>query len=189
MRNTQIITAALVSVCVVGTVGAVAVGREAQSEIVYRDAHGSVVITAPQGWAFNHDSRGDQDLRAVLYPAGTTPTKALSVIYVKTVSKEGRPTLGSLIAGDVGRRNALSPGLRVVSGDPLPTARDSEAQVKHMSGANEFESVAYLETPAVYVIIILSSKTDAAQKAGQLAFADLVKSYHFSTVTGGVVKK
>ena len=189
MLRTKIITAALVSVCVLGTVGTVALGRAVQSEIIYRDAHGSVVITAPQGWAFDHDNRGDQDMRAVLYPAGTTPAKAPSVIYVKTVSKEGRPTLGSLIAGDVERRSALPPGLKVVSGHPLPTARDSEAQVKHFSGANEFESVAYLETSAVYVVIILSSKTEVAQKEAQLAFADLVKSYHLSTVIGGVVKR
>ncbi len=189
MRHIQIMTAVLVSVCVVGTVGAAALGRQAHSEIVYSDAHGAVVITAPQGWAFDHAKRGDRDLQAVLHPAGTTPASALSVIYVRTVSKEGRPTLDSLIAGDVERRRASSPGVTVASGDPLPTARDSAAQVKRFSGANAFESVAYLETPTVYVTIILSSKTDVAQKEGERAFADLVKSYHVSTLTGGVVKE
>jgi hypothetical protein len=97
--------------------------------------------------------------------------------------------ISQLIAGDVERRSALSPGLKEVPGDPLPTARDSAAQVKHFAGANALESVAYLETPAVYVIVILSSKTEVAQKEGQRAFADLVKSCHVSTVMGGVVKK
>jgi len=188
-RASQIILAVLIIVCILGTVGVVALGRELPSEIVYRDAHGAVVITAPPGWVFSHDNHADPDLRAVLYPAGSTPTKALSVIYMKMVSKEGRPTLGSFIAGDVEHRSAASPGLKVVSGDPLPTARDSVAQVKHFSGANEFESVGYLETPGVYVIIILSSKTEVAQKEGQPAFAEVVKSYHLSTVMSGTVKK
>ena len=63
------------------------------------------------------------------------------------------------------------------------------AQVKHFSGSHELESVAYLGIPSVYVTIILSSKTGVAQKDGQLAFAELVRNYHFSTVIGGVVKE
>jgi hypothetical protein len=189
MRKAQIFTALLLSACAASTAGAKALGSAPQSRIVYRDAYGSVVITAPRGWAFDRADSSDPDLRAVLCPAGTTPTNARFAVYVKTVSKEGRPTLSRLIAGDIERRRALSSDLKVVAGDALPTARGPAASVRHFSGATGLESVAYLESPAVYVILVLSSKTEAAQKEGLLAFAELVNSYHFSTVTGGITKK
>ncbi len=189
MRQTQILAVMVLSACVVSTVVAAPRGRDPQSQIVYQEAHGSMVVTAPRGWAFDPADSGSQGLRAVLYPVGSTSADARSVIYVKTVSKEGCPTLTSLIAADLERRSALSTGLKVVSGDPLPTARGPKASVRHLSGASEVLSVAYAETPGVYVMLILSSKSEVDQKAALLAFAEFVKSYDFSTVTGGIIQK
>lgn len=52
--------------------------------------------------------------------------------------------------------------------------------------STDFESVVYLEAPAVYVTITLTSKTKTAHEQSQAALAEFVKTYHVSTVKGAV---
>jgi hypothetical protein len=59
---------------------------------------------------------------------------------------------------------------------PRVTKRRRCATFRHPT---EFESVVYLEAPAVYVTITLTSKTKTAHETSQGALADLVKSYTF----------
>ena len=134
MRKPRVMMAAVASLVLGCAGGGPALGNEQCSEIVYGDGHGSVVITAPEGWVFDHESGRDPGLHALLYPVGTTRTKAPTILYVKTVSKERHPTVQGLISSDVERQKAASPALRIAAGDPVPTARGSKAPVNHLSG-------------------------------------------------------
>ena len=61
-----------------------------QSQILYDDEHGAIVITAPQGWTFEHKTNPEEGLRAVVHPIGMTAPKASSVMYVRTAQRIAR---------------------------------------------------------------------------------------------------
>jgi len=184
MRIRQIVMAAVAFLMLGSMLAGAQRGKEQPSYIVYTDSSGSVVLTAPEAWVL--------DPRAVAFhPAGTQGESAPAIIYVKTVAKKGYPTLQSFIDSDVERAKTVSPGARVTAEDPLPTARGTKAPVNHFSGLidGNVESHAYVEAPSVYVKIVLSSNDEAAQKKAYAALSAVLKSYHFSTVTGGAIRK
>jgi hypothetical protein len=177
---------ALLGICATSLFVGVLASSGGQSQIVYDDEHGAIVITAPQGWTFEHKASPEEGVRAVVHPIGMTAPKASSVMYLRTVPKNSELNLEVFIRADAQRRATLAPGARIVAGESLRTARDEHAPLRHLSTAADFESVVYLEAPAVYVTITLTSKTKAAHETSQGALAELVKSYHVSTVTGAV---
>lgn len=157
-----------------------------QSQIVYDDEHGSIVVTAPPGWAFDVGGPRDEGLRTVVYPVGMTPTNASAAIYIRTAGKQPGTGLDAFIRADAERWRARGAGVQIVSGQSLPTARSEIAPLRHVSSSTGFDSVAYLEAPAVYITITLTSKTKTAHEESQPALAALVKSYHVSTVKGAI---
>ncbi len=159
-------------------------GNELRSYIVYTDSSGSVVLTAPQGWVFDPHTGS-------FVPTGAKGENTPAIIYAQPISNEGKPTLQSFIKWDVERVKTVSARVRVTSEDSLPTARGAKAPANHFSGLidGNIESHAYIEAPSVYVRVVLSSNNEAEHKKAHAAFAAVVKSYHFSTVTGGASRK
>ena len=139
----------------------------------------AIAVTAPKGWVLDDDSGRPQGLQAVFYATGTEWASAEAVMYVNTFSRNIEPTLDALIADDLERQKEISPNIQVRRGEPIRLAGGSAARVSHISGDKwgNFESIAYIDTPADYVAIVLTSKTEAAYKAAQAAFVELVKSY------------
>ena len=152
------------------------------------DYHLSVRV--PEGWVHDHEADRDQESHGLVYPAGTSRVDAATVMYLKTASKKDHPVLQDLISGDVERRKAASPGLRVEVGEPLVTESGAKAVVDRFSAGKggSFESVAYVEGPAVYLLIVLSSKSEAAYRKARAAFADMVRSCRFPDAVSGIVK-
>jgi hypothetical protein len=177
---------ALLGICATSPFVGVLASSGGQSQIVYDDEHGAIVITAPQGWTFEHKTHPEEGVRAVVHPIGMTAPEASSVMYLRTVPKNSQVNLEAFIRADAERRTTLAPGARIVAGESLRTARNENAPLRHLSTPTDFESVVYLEAPAVYVTITLTSKTKAAHETSQGALTEVVKSYHVSTVKGPV---
>jgi hypothetical protein len=186
MHRSSVSLIALLGVCATSPFVGVLASSGGQSQIVYDDEHGAIVITAPPGWTFEHKTNPEGGVRAVVHPLGMTPSEASSVMYLRTAPKNSQGNLEAFIRADAERRTTMAPEARVVAGESLRTARNENAAVRHLSTPSEFESVVYLEAPAVYVTITLTSKTKTAHETSQGALADLVKSYHVSTVRGAV---
>jgi hypothetical protein len=146
--------------------------------IIYLKDH-TVAVTAPKGWVLDDESGRPQGLQAVFYPSGTEWVAAEAVMYVNTYSRNIESSLDALIADDLERMKEISPNVQVRRGEPIRLAGGATARVSHTSGDKwgNFESVAYIDTPADYVAIVLTSKTEAAYKSAQAAFVELVKSY------------
>ena len=71
----------------------------------------------------------------------------------------------------------------MVRGEPLKLRDGTTALVNHFSGDKwgNHESVAYIETPTVWVMVVVSSREEPTYKASLPAFGDLVRSYEFFT--------
>jgi len=168
----------------------VVLSSEEGTGIIYGKDH-AFMISAPKGWVLDNQCGQDKGLWAVLYPTGSSWSSGTVVMYVNTASKTVDSTLDDLIAGDLARQRQQSPNLHVSPGDPLPIADGSLARVNYLSGDKwgNYESIAYVEAPTVYVMIVLTSRVEAAYKHAQLAFADLVKSYRFLTKDVNIKKQ
>lgn len=135
-------------------------------------------VSAPPGWVLDNQSGQKQGLLAALYPVGSNWSSATVVMYVNAASKTGDPTLASLINGDFARQKEQSPGLKMESGKPLPIADGTEVQVNNFTGdkSGSYESVAYVEAPNTYIMLVLTSRNKAEYDNAKGAFSQLVKS-------------
>ncbi len=151
--------------------------EEAVGVIYLKDR--AMTLTAPKGWVLDDESGRPQGLQAVFYPAGSTWSAADTVMYINNISRTIQPTLDALIAYDLERQKEMSPTLQVRRTEPIRLPDGSSAPVNQTSGDKwgNFESVAYIDTSADYLAIVLTAKTEAAYKSAQAAFAELVKSY------------
>jgi|GEM_PF-1152075 hypothetical protein len=151
----------------------------------------AVSLTAPAGWLLD-DERGRPRIQAMFYPAAAEggEVEADAVIYINTLSRAIEPNLDALIADDVAHEREQSPKLQVRRGEPIRLSDGTSARVNHLSGDKwgNFESIAYIDTPADYVAIVLTCKTEAAHKKAQAPFAELVKSYRVLGPDAGLVK-
>jgi hypothetical protein len=162
---------------------------DAVTGIIYGPEH-AFAVTAPSGWVLDNKSGVEQGLWAVLYPTGSSWQDSNVVMYINTASKAGDPTLEGLIKGDLERQRKESPSLTIAPGEPLALQDGTKARVNHFSGDKwgNHESVAYIEAPTVWVMVVLSSRDEPAYKAALPAFGELVKSYKFLTTKVDIKK-
>lgn len=152
---------------------------ERATTIVYLKDN-AISLTAPAGWIID-DETGRPKIQAMFYPAAAQggEVEAEAVMYVNTLSRALEPNLQALIADDLAHEKEVSPKLQVRRGEPIALADGKSAIVNQLSGDRygNFESIAYIDTPADYVAIVLTCKTEAAYRNAQAAFVELVKSY------------
>jgi hypothetical protein len=150
--------------------------------IIYGPDH-AFAVTAPSGWVLDNKSGVGQGLWAVLYPVDSSWKDSKVVMYINTAPKAGDPTLDGLIAGDLERQRKESPGLHVKPGEPIELQDGTKARVHHWSGDRwgNRESIAYIEAPTVWVMVVLSSRDEKAYKSALPAFSSLTKTYKFLT--------
>jgi len=169
------------------TIGALTLAVSAQASedrtgIIYGPDH-AFAVTAPSGWVLDNKSGVDQGLWAVFYPVGSSWKNSKVVMYINTASKTGDPTLDGLIAGDLERQRKESPGLNVKAGEPIELQDGTKAKVNHWSGdrGGNHESVAYIEAPTVWVMVVLSSRNEKAYRSALPAFSSLTRTYKYLT--------
>lgn len=169
------------------TVAALTLGVSTQASedgtgIIYGPDH-AFAVTAPSGWVLDNKSGVAQGLWAVFYPVGSSWKDSKVVMYINTASKSGDSTLDGLIADDLERQRKESPGVHVTPGEPIELQDGTKAKVNHWSGDRwgNHESVAYIEAPTVWVMVVLSSRDEKAYKAALPAFSSLTRTYKFLT--------
>jgi len=160
--------------------------EDANCGIVYGDAH-AFTVCAPKGWVLDNTIMHNQGIYAVFYPTGTTWNRAKengTVMYVNTTRKLGD---NATVAEDTLRH---APAAKIIKGEVIPTQDgDGDALVqKFEHGAfDRFEAVAYLDSPKIIVMVVMTSASPDTFNRDYPAFQELVKSYRFlsSTVTFG----
>lgn len=159
-------------------------GKDSQGcGIVYGKNH-AFSVCAPKGWILDNSVLNDQGIFAVFYPQGSSWTKAkdtASVMYANVASKGmGQETVTELIAADSERTRKQAPAAQIVKGEDVPL-KDGAAQVWRFTNSayGRQEAVAYVDSPKVVTMLVLTSTNDKAFQRDYPAFLEMVKSYFF----------
>ena len=158
--------------------------QDSNSGLVYGENF-SFWITAPKGWILDNESGKDQGLTVVFYPQGSSWKDSIAVMYANTSVKE-RPhqTLDDYIQGDLEKFKTESKNLAVHDSGSLETKDHKRAVIRVLSGDayGNFESIAYIEEPQIFVMLVLTSKDKPNWEKSRGAFNELVKSYELSPI-------
>jgi hypothetical protein len=139
---------------------------------------GEFTVRAPGGWVLDTRSGARQRLRAVFYPEGGSWVKSEAVMYIKTVARCCEGSLDDFIKGEV-REFTEGSAIKASPRKPITTRLGKKAQVRYFSGGrgSNFESVAYLEEPSLFIVVVLSGQSAKAHDSSRAAFVELVRSY------------
>lgn len=154
---------------------------EAGSGILYGPGH-AYKLSAPADWIFDNESGRNQGIHAVIYPVGESWAQSRVVIYTGVTSKS-ESSFQQVIADDEAKFRAQNPNLAVSGEKSLHTLDGRSAIVRKFSDDNfgNSELVAYIDTPEVVCLIVLSAKDQAGFEKGLTAFPRVVSSFKFLT--------
>ena len=147
--------------------------------LIYGDGY-SFLVTPPPGWILDAHAGAEQGLSAVFYPEGATWAKATTVMYVNTADRPPGVKLDDFIATNARDfTRAAGPAARVSALPALAVASGTAVPVQSFSGDRKGnrEAVAYIESPDVVVLVVLTSRKSTDFEAALPAFRSLVASW------------
>jgi len=142
-------------------------------------------VRAPQDWEFKEQASTRYHARAFA-PVGTNFANAPAVMYAKAVPKEGQPSsLAAFMAQDIAGFRAGDAKLQVKTGLSYPDG-DGHAlkavQLVPGSGhGGQWQTIAYGEEGAFYLVFDLSASGVVEHDAAVPAFEQMLASYHVGT--------
>jgi hypothetical protein len=104
-------------------------------------------------------------------------------MYINTSGKgAGHDELAESMKGDVERTKKQAPLVKITEVDRIKTP-DGDARVQQFEHSmyDRFEAVAYLDSPKIIVLFVMTSKDGKSFERDYPAFQELVKSYKFLT--------
>ena len=157
--------------------------------IVYGESH-ALTICAPKGWELDNSILNEQGIYAAFYPTGSTWNRAKdsgTVMYINTLGKGGgNENIAESMKGDEERTKKQAPLVKTAEVERIKTP-DGDARVQQFEHSmyDRFEAVAYLDSPKIIILFVMTSKDSKSFQRDYPAFQELVKSYKFlsSTVT------
>ena len=138
--------------------------------MIYGKAH-VFTACAPEGWVLDNTILNDQGIYAVFYPEGSSWKEAKdkgSIMYLNTAAKgKQNANVAALMKTDAEDTIKSAPKARIREVESLK-AGESVARVQEFEhGAyDRFEAVAYIDSPKIIVMMILTSKNAATFERG-----------------------
>jgi hypothetical protein len=174
--------AALLSILALLAVCGCSATRARGSAVIYGEGH-TFSLSAPRGWVLDNEAGRDQGVTAVFYPLDSSWAEAGEVMYVSTVPKLGNPELQALMDEDLDRQHIDSPTVQMHASDPLPIADGTLAPVNDFAGDawGNRERIAYIDGGDVWVMLVLTARTEEGFLATRSAFAEVVRSFRVET--------
>jgi len=174
MLNPKIAYVILIAVCcllIPATVRA-----EAGCAIVYGQ-NWSFLFATPKKWEAACPSNDQSGVVVALWPEGTPWAKAPGVMYV-TVSGKNSFSLEQFAEDELTRFRIESPALQVQVIEPVALPNKSLALVRQLTGDQfgNHEIIAYADAGSVYLIFVLSSRTQEAFDRLLPSFREFVSS-------------
>jgi hypothetical protein len=154
--------------------------------LVYGKGH-AFFVCAPKGWVLDNGILNDDGIYAAFYPESSSWAKAKeegTVMYVNTAKKgKSNEDVASLMKSDAADTKANAPKAEIHEAEALKTKKDAAARVQQFTPGSydRFEAVAYIDSPEVIVMIVMTSKDSKTFKRDYPAFKELVGSYEFMT--------
>lgn len=139
---------------------------------------------APNRWIVDNSIARDVGLNAVIYPAGSSWDSAREsgtfMYYNTSQKKDENSTISQLMASDAAEVKRHEQSAIVKKGKPIQVGGISvPVQLFAPGGFNRFEAVAYIDSPNVIILFIMSSKNEDIFNRDYDSFVRLVQSYKF----------
>ncbi|MGO9323441.1 MAG: hypothetical protein ACLP07_02680 [Terracidiphilus sp.] len=139
---------------------------------------------APNGWIVDNSIARDSGLNAVVYPAASSwdsATQSGTFMYYSTSQKKDESaTVSRLMVTDAAEVKRHDQSAVVKKGEPIQVdGIGVPVQLFAPGGYSRFEAVAYIDSPNVVIMFVMSSKSEDIFKRDYEAFVRLVQSYKF----------
>lgn len=156
--------------------------QNGKSGLVY-SGNTSFFIDAPTGWVMDPGVAQRIGLPVVLYPMGSSWSKADSVMYANLTDKAGaKKDVASVIRDDTAKAKSKYAG-PITKEKTLKTQDKRDAVVYRFDGAGKdhkgVERVAYIDLPKSVALLVLSSKTKAGFGKSETSFDAFVQSFAY----------
>jgi hypothetical protein len=157
---------------------------EGDCGLVYGTGH-SFWVCAPAGWHLDNEAMAASGIHAVFYPSNSSFNSAMAngtVMYANTMPRS-QSDGGSLAEAMKKDAQAVAKQYPETAIKALPNlaTKSEAASVQQFFRANNYEAVAYVESPQVIVLLVISSTTQAGFDKDYPAFKELVNSYSYFT--------
>jgi hypothetical protein len=104
-------------------------------------------------------------------------------MYVNTAPRRPGTKLGTFVEEEIAGFHETNPKLIVKEGEPIAIPGREPATVRYLSGDqwDNREAIAYLNEKRVFVLFVLTCRTEESYSSSLAAFRTLVGSYEFLT--------
>lgn len=174
MLPSKVTNAILLLICLLGSVSVRA--EDSGCAIVY-GKNWAFLFATPKNWNVTCPSNDQSGVVVALWPEGTPLSKAPGVMYV-TVSEKDGFSLEQFAEDELARFRKESPKLRAQVVDSILLPNKTQALVRELTGDQygNHEAIAYVNARTVYLIAVLTSRTDKEFKRLRPAFGEFVSS-------------
>lgn len=150
--------------------------EESKCTIVY-GKEWSFFFATPKGWKVECPANDPSGVVVALWPDGTPWADAPGVMYV-TVSEKDGFSLEQFAEDELTHFRQQSPKLRVEVSDPIALPNKSRALVRRLTSDQygNHELVAYADAGTVYLVLVLSARTQQEFDRLRPAFDEFVSS-------------
>lgn len=135
------------------------------------------LFATPKNWEAVCPANEPSGVVVALWPKGTAIANAPGIMYV-TVSDKGEFSLEQFAEDEITRFRVQSPKLQVQVANSLTFQKKNSALVRQLSGDQygNHELVAYADAGNVFLIIVLTSRTQKAFEHLRPAFENFVST-------------
>jgi hypothetical protein len=149
----------------------------------YGKSH-SFLFCAPKGWTLDTSIGQDEGIYASLYPdvsSWGSAKESGTIMYITTFDKpNNKYTVAKAMAFDANNTKQSAQFAVVKQGEPIKL--DDQAvpvQLFAPGGFNRYEASAYIDSPRVIIMFVMTSKNEDSFKRDYPAFVQFVQSYSF----------
>jgi hypothetical protein len=144
----------------------------------------SFLYCAPKGWTLDNGTDYLPGAFGALYPDGSSWNSAKesgTVMYITTFDKPNEKySIEKAMAFDARETEKSVKSAVVKKGEPIKlNDLDVPVQLFAPGGFNRFEASAYIDSPKVIIMFVMTSKDEGAFKRDYPAFVQFVQSYKF----------
>jgi len=163
--------------------------EESECAIVY-GKNWAFLFSAPKSWKVDCPIQNPSGIVVALWPEGTTFANAPGIMYV-TVSQKNSFSLEKFAEDELARFREQSPNLQVELSNSIALPNKSKALVRKLTGDQfgNHELIAYVDGGTVYLILVLSSRTQESFEHLRSAFGEFVSSIQPMNIKFGNAEK
>ncbi len=152
------------------------------SGLVYGDDY-SFFIDAPNGWVLDPKTAKEYGVNVVLYQTGYSFRNAPAVMY--TSALKSNETIEEVMKNEAMTYQDKYEGIQISKRPIIKTKDKKDAYVQYYKGKKKDqtdEAVAFVQEKRLYILLVLSARSEHDFQMAYAAFEQFVRSYALSDI-------